>query len=65
MERRVPIRSRRLPPSWAAEALTTVQFSQRQSKTNIKHAFIEQEQYDMPPMEALKIDAEYWKALTV
>lgn len=35
------------------------------SKTNIKHAFIEQEQYDMPPMEALKIDAEYWKALTV
>ena len=35
------------------------------SKANIKHAFIEQEQYDMPPMEALKIDAEYWKALTV
>ena len=34
-------------------------------KANIKHAFIEQEQYDMPPMEALKIDAEYWKALTV
>jgi sugar phosphate isomerase/epimerase len=35
------------------------------SKANIKHAFIEQEQYDIPPMEALKIDAEYWKALTV
>jgi sugar phosphate isomerase/epimerase len=35
------------------------------SKANIKHAFIEQEQYDMPPMEALKIDADYWKALTV
>jgi sugar phosphate isomerase/epimerase len=35
------------------------------SKADIKHAFIEQEQYDMPPMEALKIDAEYWKALTV
>ena len=34
-------------------------------KANIKHAFIEQEQYDMPAMEALKIDAEYWKALTV
>lgn len=33
-------------------------------KANIKHAFIEQEQYDMPPMEALKIDAEYMKALT-
>jgi sugar phosphate isomerase/epimerase len=35
------------------------------SKANVKHAFIEQEQYDMPPIEALKIDAEYWKALTV
>jgi sugar phosphate isomerase/epimerase len=35
------------------------------SKTDIKHAFIEQEQYDMPPLEALKIDAEYMKALTV
>jgi sugar phosphate isomerase/epimerase len=34
-------------------------------KTDIKHAFIEQEQYDMPPLEALKIDAEYMKALTV
>src|SRR5271170_5111899 len=34
-------------------------------KAEIKHAFIEQEQYDMPAMEALKIDAEYWKALTV
>jgi sugar phosphate isomerase/epimerase len=33
--------------------------------TDIKHAFIEQEQYDMPPLEALKIDAEYMKALTV
>jgi sugar phosphate isomerase/epimerase len=35
------------------------------SKANIQHAFIEQEQYDMPPMAALKIDAEYMKALTV
>jgi sugar phosphate isomerase/epimerase len=32
-------------------------------KAEIKHAFIEQEQYDMPPMEALKIDAEYVQAL--
>jgi sugar phosphate isomerase/epimerase len=32
-------------------------------KAEIKHAFIEQEQYDMPPMEALKIDAQYLKAL--
>jgi sugar phosphate isomerase/epimerase len=28
-------------------------------KANIKHAFVEQEQFDMPEMEALKIDAEY------
>jgi sugar phosphate isomerase/epimerase len=32
---------------------------------NIKHAFIEQERYDMPPMEALKIDAEYMQVLKV
>jgi sugar phosphate isomerase/epimerase len=29
----------------------------------IRHAFIEQEGYDMPPMEALKIDAEYFIGL--
>jgi sugar phosphate isomerase/epimerase len=34
-------------------------------KAHITHAFIEQEQYDMPPMEALKIDAEYMQALKV
>jgi sugar phosphate isomerase/epimerase len=34
-------------------------------KASIKHVFIEQEQYDMPPMEALKIDADYMKALKV
>ncbi len=34
-------------------------------KSDIKHAFIEQEQYDMSPMEAPKIDADYMKALTV
>jgi sugar phosphate isomerase/epimerase len=34
-------------------------------KAHITHAFIEQEHYDMPPMEALKIDAEYMKALKV
>jgi len=32
-------------------------------KADIKHAFIEQEQYDMPAMEALKIDADYFHAL--
>lgn len=31
----------------------------------ITHAFIEQEQYDMPPMDALKIDADYIKDLKV
>jgi sugar phosphate isomerase/epimerase len=34
-------------------------------KAHITHAFIEQEQYDMPPMDALKIDAEYIEALKV
>lgn len=34
-------------------------------KAHITHAFIEQEQYDMPPMDALKIDADYIKALKV
>ena len=31
----------------------------------IEHAFIEQEQYDMPVLDALRIDAEYWRKLTV
>jgi len=34
-------------------------------KTHIEHAFVEQEEFDMPPMEALKIDAQYMRALTV
>jgi sugar phosphate isomerase/epimerase len=28
-------------------------------KAHIEHAFVEQEEFDMPPMEALKINAEY------
>jgi sugar phosphate isomerase/epimerase len=32
-------------------------------KASIKHAFVEQEQFDMPAMEALKIDAEYMRAV--
>jgi len=32
-------------------------------KTGIDHVFVEQEQFDMPPMEALKIDADYMHAL--
>jgi len=34
-------------------------------KANIEHAFVEQEEFDMPAMEALKIDADYMHALTV
>jgi sugar phosphate isomerase/epimerase len=34
-------------------------------KADIKHAFVEQEEFDMPAMEALKIDADYMHALTV
>jgi len=34
-------------------------------KANIQHAFIEQEEFDMPMMEALKIDADYMHALKV
>jgi sugar phosphate isomerase/epimerase len=34
-------------------------------KARIEHAFVEQEEFDMPPMEALKIDADYMRALTV
>jgi len=35
-------------------------------KADIKHAFVEQEEFlDLPPFEALKVDADYMKALTV
>ena len=34
-------------------------------KSRIEHAFVEQEEFDMTPMEALKIDADYMRALTV
>jgi sugar phosphate isomerase/epimerase len=34
-------------------------------KARIEHAFVEQEEFDMPPMEALKIDADYMRALTL
>ena len=32
---------------------------------HIRHYFIEQEQFDIPPMEALKIDADYMRAMKV
>ena len=34
-------------------------------KASIEHAFVEQEEFDMPPMEALKVDADYMHALKV
>jgi sugar phosphate isomerase/epimerase len=34
-------------------------------KASIEHAFVEQEEFDMPPMDALKIDADYMRALTM
>jgi len=33
------------------------------SKSNIKHLFVEQEEYDMPWLDALRIDANYMKHL--
>jgi sugar phosphate isomerase/epimerase len=35
------------------------------SRSNIRHAFVEQEAYDMPPFDALRIDAEYMQHLHV
>ena len=34
-------------------------------RANIRHAFVEQEAFDMPPFEALRIDAEYMQRLHV
>jgi sugar phosphate isomerase/epimerase len=34
-------------------------------KADIRHAFVEQEEFDMPQMEALKIDADYMRAITM
>jgi sugar phosphate isomerase/epimerase len=34
-------------------------------KAKIKHYFVEQEEFNLPPMESLKIDADYMKKLTV
>jgi len=32
---------------------------------HVRHCFVEQEEYDVPPMESLKIDAEYMRGLGV
>jgi sugar phosphate isomerase/epimerase len=34
-------------------------------KANIKHYFVEQEEFDKPPMESLKIDADYMKSFRI
>jgi hypothetical protein len=31
----------------------------------VKHIFVEQEAFDVPPMESLKIDADYMRKLGV
>lgn len=33
-------------------------------KADIKHLFVEQEEFDLPPMEALKIDADYIRSMS-
>lgn len=33
-------------------------------KADIQHAFVEQEEFDMPPMKALKIDADYLRTFS-
>jgi sugar phosphate isomerase/epimerase len=38
---------------------------QAASRANIKHAFVEQEGFDIPQNESLKVDADYMKNLTV
>ncbi len=38
---------------------------QAAKKCHIEHAFIEQEEFDMAPMEALKIDAEFMRKFTL
>ena len=35
------------------------------SKGKIKHCFVEQEGFDMPPFESLKVDADFMRGLTV
>jgi sugar phosphate isomerase/epimerase len=56
------------PPSSAALGRGTIDYRpifEAAKKAAIKHAFVEQEEFDMPAMEALKIDADYMRALTV
>ena len=40
-------------------------FEAAKKNGNIKHYFVEQEEYDMPPLEALQVDAAFMKNLNV
>jgi sugar phosphate isomerase/epimerase len=40
-------------------------FAQARRNQNITHAFVEQEDFDMPWQESLKVDADYLKNLTI
>ncbi len=56
------------PPPAAELGQGTVDFKrifQAAKGGHIRHAFVEQESFDMPPYEALRVDAEYMKALNV
>ncbi len=55
----------RLQRSWDAATIDYRPIFEAAKKAHIEHAFVEQEEFDMPPMEALKIDAEYMHALKV
>ena len=37
-------------------------FEASRRANNIEHIFVEQEEFDMPPMEALKVDADYMRS---
>ncbi len=54
------------PPKSAELGQGTTNFKaifEAADKNRIKHYFVEQEQYDMDPWEALKVDADYMKSL--
>jgi sugar phosphate isomerase/epimerase len=40
-------------------------FAVAKKSGNLKHFFVEQEDFDMPPLEAIKVDAEYMRNLKV
>ena len=57
------------PPPAAELGTGTVKFhpifEAAKQTGHIRHYFVEQEAYDMPPYEALRIDADYMKAMNV